>query len=269
MTLPWLQRHRAVRGIAWAPAWTVPYLRDDFGATLFFHSQTTQARWWPQGGVPVVRSAEHQRAGKYGWVRHLAALVDAGYQGPVIFGNEPDRPDQDAATPESMAGQYLAAAAWLSRVFPSMVPGGHRRGIQLIAGNAISQAWTAEFVRHIGHLRPGDALGVHIYEDARLPSDERWQWPGERLRRLAAAVGDVGQMWVTEYGVERAWPVDVVRRYVEEIETHPRVSHAFAFTSHPGTDQGHAGRFGLYADGSMKLTTAGEVFKTYQPKRTE
>lgn len=265
-SLPWLRprTQRAVRGVAWAPGWTVPFLKEDFGATTFFHSATTAPRWWPDGGIPIVRTVEHGRAGRFGWVRQLAALVDAGYGGFVIFGNEPDRPDQDAAAVESYAWQYRLAAAWLDRAggprFSIREP---RPRIDLVVGNAISATYTAELLRRVT-LRPRDVLGIHIYQEARHPLQPGWLWPGAWIERLQVLAGAAwpGQVWVTEYGVEKAWELDVARRFVDEVETCAEVTHAFAFTTHPGTAVGHAGRFGFYTEvGSRELTTAGEAFR--------
>lgn len=255
---------KVVRGIAWAPNWTVPYINSDFGAKFYFHSQSYKTSAWSTGGIPVVRTNENDRSAEFGWVALLKGLVTNAYKGYVIFGNEPDRWDQDNATVESMAQQYKVASDWLTKacgptmgIRPMLGP-----DIKLVVGNAIDPGYTAQLAEKIT-LRPQDEWGIHIYENARLPGDPGWTWPKDRLDRLKSLMGArfPNKLWVTEYGLEKAWPTSVTERYLQEIEQHPNVSHAFVYTTHPGNYSPHASLFGLYKTvGQRDLTVPGTVY---------
>lgn len=227
----------AVRGIAWAPGWTVPYLYGDFHAPLYFHS--TSWRNPNNGAIPIVRTRANRQAGMSGsWPVILPQLLDARYAGPVIFGNEPELAEQDNTPFSIFVNEYREACA--------LVKGS---GIWFVAGNYVMHIYTVKFAN--SGLRKQDVVGMHFYQiwnGFRYPMaviDNVLKQLPERHRQT---------IWVTEYGLDNGWQDGQIRRYVNEIEQHPAVVAALAYTSYSDQVQ-----YRFYANKERGVTRTGTV----------
>lgn len=229
----------AVGGVAWAPAWSVSRIQRDFGLSHFTHSASYQEKWIRRGGIPYLRPDNEAKA--------IAALRAQQYCGWLIFLNEPDRPDQDNLTPQ-------AAAAMYRRVRPQLPCA------TFIVGNPIDLAWADRFLALV-KLRPGDVLGIHIYQDGRWsgnPSDPRFTWPAQWIDRavvIAEKHGLPARIAVTEFGAKNTWSTDEIRRYTREVQWHPAVFLWLVYTSHCGGYSPEACSYNLYESRERPVIT--------------
>lgn len=237
-------RHECRRqiGMAWSPGALVDRARRDFCAPRYFHSASDTARWYNDGGIPVIRPDAY--------IQQLARLMADGYSGDVLLLNEPDRPDQDNVPPEEAARLYAVVVLNLPAA-------------RVVAPNAIDLAYLDAFLAAVGSSwRQTDAIGIHIYQPGDPPRPVTWPaaWYA-RAHDVMVAHGIKSALWVSEVGPSNAWQADDLARYYRELLDGP-AEWIFIYTPHCGGYNAHACRRNLYttADGDA-LTASGRALQ--------
>lgn len=216
--------------------------------TVTWHGWSPTVRLDPRLSPPIpMLSTPNQ-------LEQFTTIFPPNYAGPILFGNECDRPDQCNATPHETAAllisaiKHCPACQWIGPSYSVLDDG------------RLSEAFYQEFVSQGGNPERIIAGGLHIYPDGTGLS------PRQRINRYYGNyMIPTGQsykpVWITEIGWRSCFPDNGRSSFwLNQLTNDGRVERYFAYSPYVGPDFGAACPFiGLFDWTTGELTTWGKA----------